>query len=196
MPRSGRLRTFIKEYSESPRTEKISFIPPFVIVAIELILLIHALSSNDLVVLQLTAILVVISVIEIILVINEIHDHYLRGNYEKILAIKLDDFITSTKQTNVRIIIEDFIEEYPEYKGHRGEIYRTSCQVLETHREEVFEKEITLKLKRFIKKTDMKNVDDILKKFLKQNPKYKNKRSKLYKITCKILGISGENKKL
>jgi hypothetical protein len=196
MPRSGRLRTFIKEYSESPKIEKISFIPPFIIVAVEIILLIHALSSGDIVVVQLTSILVVISVIEIILVGDEIHDHYLRGNYEKILAIKLDDFITKTKQSNVRIIVQEFIDEYPEYKGHRGEIYRTSCQVLETHKEEVFEKEITQKLKKFIKKTDEKNVDDIIYKFIRKNPKYKKNRQKIYRLTCKLLEKIEKNNKL
>ena len=47
MPRSGRLRTFIKEYRESPRTERVSFFPPFLILALEVILIAHAISIMD-----------------------------------------------------------------------------------------------------------------------------------------------------
>lgn len=187
MPRCGRLRTFIREFHESPRTEKISFIPPFIIVAIEIILLTHAILSNNPFVIQLTGILVIISVVEIILVIIEIHNHYSLINREKILTIKLDDYITSSHEKNVRIIVENFIEEHPEYKKSRGDIYRTSCQILETHKEETIEREINLKLIKFIKKIDLKNVDDILEKFLNKNKNYKKYRVKVYINICKIL---------
>jgi len=47
MPRCGRLRNFIREYKESPRTERISFIPPFLILTLEIILIIHAILLNE-----------------------------------------------------------------------------------------------------------------------------------------------------
>ena len=93
MPRSGRLRNFIRDFSESPRAEKVSFIPPFLIVVVELILLVHASVQNpvDPIVLELTTILVIISVVEIALVTREIHEHHQSSNFERILTIKLDD---------------------------------------------------------------------------------------------------------
>ena len=59
MPRSGRLRTFICEYRESPRLEKASFIPPFLILAIEVILIIHAIAVEEFYIIILTMILLI-----------------------------------------------------------------------------------------------------------------------------------------
>ena len=95
MPRSGRLRTFIREYKESPKTEKLSFIPPFLILIVEAVLLLHALTIDvpDIMVVELTGILLIISMIEILLVSREIHEHYTKNNFDRVLTIKLDDFI-------------------------------------------------------------------------------------------------------
>ena len=118
---------------------------------------------------------------------GEIHDHYQRSNLDRILTIKLDDFILQSKKNNVKKIVEDFIELYPKYKKHRSEIYHTSCQIMETHKEEYLEKELTNSLKGFIKKTKETNVDDILEAFIKKYPSYKKYRSEIYQKTCQIL---------
>jgi len=189
MLRSGRLRSFIREYRESPRFEKLSFILPFLILIVEGILLAHALSIDvpDLMIVELTTVLLAISFVEIIFVAGEIHDHYQRSNFDKILTIKLDDFILQSKKNNVKKIVEDFIELYPKYKNHRNEIYHTSCQIMETHKEEYLEKELTNRLKVFIKKTKETNVDGILETFIKKYPSYKKYRSEIYQKTCQIL---------
>jgi len=189
MPRSERLRRFIREYGESPRFEKLSFILPFLILIVEGVLLAHAFTIDvpDIMVVELTTVLLVISFVEIIFVTGEIHDHYQRSNFDKRLTIKLDDFILQSKNNNVKKIVEDFIELYPKYKNHRGEIYHTSCQIMETHKEEYLEKELTNRLKVFIKKTKETNVDGILETFIKKYPTYKEYRSEIYKKTCQIL---------
>ena len=97
MPRSGRLRSFIKECKESQKVERISFLPPFLILALELILIAHAISIMETFVIILTAILVVISIIELILVSMEIHEHYQITNFDKILTIRLDDLLQRKK---------------------------------------------------------------------------------------------------
>ena len=142
MPRCGRLRNFIREYKESPKTEKISFIPPFLILALEIILIIHAILLNEIYVIILTSILLIISSIETVIVSYEIHEHYIEINFEKLLTIRLDDFITEKKENNVKKIVVDFIEKYPDYGAHRNEIYHTTCQILETHKEESTKKEV------------------------------------------------------
>ena len=190
MPRSGRLRSFIKEYKESPRLEKASFVPPFMILIIEIILIIHAISLEEIYVILLTAFLVIISTIEIILVSLEIHEHYQRGNFDRVLTIRLDDYILERREKNVKKIVTDFIEEHPEYSNHRGEIYHTACQILETHAEEVWEKKLTEQLERFIKRRKKQSVDEILEAFVKKYPPYKKYRSKIYEKICHILGRS------
>ena len=189
MPRSGRLRNFIREYRESPRFEKLSFILPFIILIVEGVLLTHALTIEepDIYVIELTTVLLAISLIEIIFVTGEIHDHYQRSNFDKILTIKLDDFILQSKKNNVKNIVEDFVELYPKYRNHINEIYHTSCQIMETHKEERIERELTNRLNGFINKTKETNVDDILETFIKKYPSYKKYRSDIYQKTCQIL---------
>lgn len=188
MPRSGRLRTFIREYKESPRVERLSFIPPFVILALEVILIIHAILEDQVFVIYLTLILVIISTIEIFLVSAEIHEHYTQSNFDKILTIRLDDFVLEKKEKNVKKIVTEFIEKYPEYNTNRNEIYHTTCQILETHAEEKIEDEIERNLKPFIKRKKRVNVDDIVEAFTKKYPKYKRYRSEIYEKTCQIKG--------
>jgi len=188
MPRSGRLRRFIRESKESARTQRLSFIPPFFILFVELILLVHALHIDhpDIMVVELTGILLFISVVEIILVTKEMHKRYQKSNFDKIFTIRLDDFITKTHKNNVKNIVNDFIEKYPKYSKNRSEIYHTACQIMETHKEEEIEEEIEQKLRKFIDKRKKQNVDVIVEKFVKKYPKYKKNRSEVYEITCYI----------
>ncbi len=193
MPRSGRLRNFIREYKESPRTERISFIPPFLILTIETILIIHAILLNEIFVIFLTSILLIISTIEIVIVSYEIHEHYTKINFDKILTIRLDDFITEKKEKNVKKIVTDFIKQYSGYEKHRNEIYHTTCQILETHKKVAIEKEVENKLRKFIKKRKKANVDEIVKSFVNKYPKYINYKSGIYIKTCQI--VASYNKK-
>jgi len=142
MPRCGRIRTFIKEYNQSPKANKLSFFLPYLILVLELIVLIDALVISNLIIVSITIILVTISVLEIIFVTREIHNKIQESNFDKILTIKLDDFITNKREKNVKIIITDFLEQYPEYDKHRNKIYQTTCQILETNKKEVLTKEI------------------------------------------------------
>jgi len=186
MPRSGRIRDFIKEYKESPRTERISFIPPFLILALEIILIIHAISLHEMYVIILTLTLLIISTIEIVIVSYEIHEHYTQGNFDKILTIKLDDFIIESKEKNVKKIVTDFMQQHPEYEVYRNEIYHTTCQILETHKKEAIEKVLEEKLNKFIKKKKKANVDEIVRLFVKKFPKYKQYRSEIYIKTAQL----------
>lgn len=191
MPRCGRLRSFIRQYGQSIKTKKFSFIIPYLILSLEVILLIDAaiLDFNPFIIV-ITLVLVGISVIEIILVSREIHKRFMESNFEKILTIRLDDFVTETKEKNVKKTVSSFIEKYPEYTNSRNEIYHTTCQILETHKEEEIEKEIENKLKPFIKRNKKANVDETVDKFLKKYPKYKSTPSLVYEKTCFIMGIS------
>lgn len=190
MPRSGRIRRFIKEYKESARTERVSFFPPFLILALEVILIAHAISLRETFIIVLTSILLVISIIEMILVSLEIHEHYQVSNFDRILTIRLDDFITEKRVKNVKKIVADFIYMYPEYEKNRTEIYHTTCQILETHKEEAIEKEIYNKLFTFVKRKKRATVDEIVELFVSKYPKFKPYRIEIYEKTCQMKGLS------
>lgn len=194
MPRCGRLRSYIREYKKSPKTEKMSFVPPFLILSLEIILIIHAFFLNEMFVIIITLILLLISMIETILVSREIHKKYSQSNFDRILTIKLDDFITEKKEKNVKRIVVDFIEKYPEYEVNRSEIYHTTCQILETHKREIVEKDCLDKLDKFIKKNKKANVDDIVQEFIKKYPQYSRFRSEIYEKTCVLKDNSIQKK--
>ncbi|MCJ7572601.1 MAG: hypothetical protein MUO82_12140 [Candidatus Thermoplasmatota archaeon] len=73
MPSCGRIRTFIQDYNQSPRANKLSFFLPYLILALELIVLIDALIISNLIIVSIIIILVIISVLEIIFVTREIY---------------------------------------------------------------------------------------------------------------------------
>ena len=118
MPRSGRIRTFIQEIHESPRAEKISFLPPVFILILEVILLVHAVTIHnpDLLVVELTSVLLFVSLIEMVFLVRELHERRQESNFDRIITIKLDDFILQKRYKNVRRIVEDFIQEFPQYQ--------------------------------------------------------------------------------
>ncbi len=135
MARCGRLRSFIQEFSESQRIEKISFVLPFFVIVIDLILIEHAIRINEHYIIFFTTLLFFLSVIEVGVVVREIHGHYQQNNFERLLTIKLDDFILNNKQqTNVKSIVEDFMKENPNYECFRNEVYHLTCQILEAHK--------------------------------------------------------------
>jgi hypothetical protein len=187
MPRSGRLCNFIREYNESPKAEKLSFIPPFIILFIEIILLYHAISVNETFVIILTLILLVISIIEIVLVTFEIHENRSRNVFERRLTIKLDDFIIERREKNVKKIIEKFIDNYPEYQPHRTDAYHIACQIMETHREELWEKTLKTRMKRFVTKNKIKTVKDLMDHFIDRYPEYNKNPGKVYRVAAYLL---------
>lgn len=188
MPRSPRLRNYINELAQSKTVEKLSFFPPFIILIVEIILLIHALEIQVLYVIELTIILVALSIIEILLVMTELHEHYTQMNFDRILTIKLDDFILDHKYKNVQVVCNRFLEKYPQYCNDRNEVYHIACQILETHKEELWEYNLDKDLHKFIKTTKYTSVDEILKAFVKKYDKYRRDPSKIYRQICQILG--------
>ena len=193
MPRCGRLRNVIQEYNESPKVQKLSFVVPFLILALEIILITHSILYQEFFVMTLTLVLLAISIIEIALVSREIREEYIQNNFDRTLTIKLDDFITGKKERNVKRIVTGFIEKHPEYKGKRNEIYHTTCQILETHKKEAIEQEFVKKLETYVKKSKKAEVDEIVKGFVDKYPKYRRFRGEIYVKTCQLKGLNINN---
>lgn len=187
MPRTGRFRRFIKEYSESQKTDKISFIPPFFILILEIILITHALVENNIFVIWLTLILLIISIIEIIFVAREIHEHYQSSNFDRELTIRLDDFIIKKNEKNVQKIVEIFINEHPNYETNRNEIYHIACQIMETHKNELWEKTLEIRLKKYVLKNSNYSMREIFDNFVDKFPEYKKDPGRVYPLVAKMI---------
>ena len=194
MVRFRGLRNFIQELAESPLIEKISFVLPFFVIIIDIIILEHAIRIQEVYIIVLTTLLFFLSVVEIAVAMGEIHDRYQQNNFERTLTIKLDDFMLEQKNSNVKKIVEDFIDMHLEYKNKRSEIYHITCQIMETHKEEAWEEALLKKLKPFVKRRKKMNVDEILMAFIKKYPTYKKYRAKIYQKACQLKGVPEENK--
>lgn len=193
MPRTGRFRRFIKEYNESQKTDKISFIPPFFILILEIILITHAIIENNVFVIWLTLILVIISIIEIIFVAREIHEHYQSNNLDRELTIRLDDFIIEKNEKNVQTIVEKFIDVHPNYEIYRNEIYHIACQIMETHKKELWEKTLELRLKKYVLKNSNYSMKEIMDNFMEKFPEYKKDPGRVYPLAAQMIEKYSKN---
>jgi hypothetical protein len=194
MVRLGKCRGIIREIAESPSIEKLSFILPFFVIVIDILIIEHAIREHlPPYIIGLTSLLFILSLIEIAVVLDEIHEHYSKTNFQRILTIKLDDFIIKKKKRSVKRALEDFIQEHPEYTRNRHEVYHLVCSIMETHKEKIFEETLKTKLEQFIRISKKKDVDSIMKAFMRSHPEYKGHPGMVYKFACQILGMPMDN---
>jgi len=140
MARCSRTRSFFSEVVKSPFGEKLSFLLPFFVITIDIIILEHAIRIQETYIIACTLFLFFLSLFEIIIVSRELHRNYQKSNFEKTLTIKLDNFISEKKGYNIKKIIEDFIALNPEYSAHKNDVYQITCQIIETRKEGTVEK--------------------------------------------------------
>jgi hypothetical protein len=186
MPRCGRIRTYLNDIQESQRFEKISFILPFIILTIEIILLIHAFSIQEMYVIILTLFLLFISMLELLFVIQEIHEHQQLNSIERELTIRLDDFIMEQGSTNVSSVVEDFLSKHDNYSKKRNTVYHIACQIMETHEQEMLEKTLETRLKQFITANQSLSLQDVVIKFIEKYPEYRNEPHTIYQTAAPI----------
>ena len=131
MARYSKLRKFLTEIAGSPLIEKISLILPFIILGIDIHILQYSLFRKDFEIILPATILLALSIIEIIVVIDEIHVTARKMNMERELTIKLEKFIFDNPKLNVKEIVNKFVEKHPEYKDLRKDIYHITCQIFQ-----------------------------------------------------------------
>ena len=131
MARYSKLRKFLTEIAGSPLVEKISLILPFIILGIDIHILQYSLFRKDFEIVLPATILLALSIVEIIVVIDEIHVTARKMNMERELTIKLEKFIFDNPKLNVKEVVNKFMEKHPEYKDLRKDIYHITCQIFQ-----------------------------------------------------------------
>jgi len=131
MARYSKLRKFLTEIAGSPLVEKISLILPFIILGIDVHILQYSLFRKDFEIVLPATILLALSIVEIIVVIDEIHVTARKMNMERELTIKLEKFIFDNPRLNVKEVVNKFVEKHPEYKDLRKDIYHITCQIFQ-----------------------------------------------------------------
>ncbi len=131
MVRCRRLRCFLRETFDSPLAEKLSFVLPFFIIAVDIILIEHALRINEHYIIFFTSILFLLSLTEIVVTIKDISGHHKKDDLERTITIELDRFIKTKDAENVKMLVEDFIKNHPQYNKHIGKVYHIACHIIE-----------------------------------------------------------------
>jgi hypothetical protein len=146
----------------------------------------HALieDTSDLLVVELTLFLLIISLVEIFFVGREIHEHYRTDSFQQEMTIRLDDFILERHMDNVSNIVEEFLQENDQYSNNRNAVYHIACQIMETHKKELWEKTLRTRLKRFLKQTDKKTIREIIDAFIRKFPDYRKDPERVYEIAA------------
>ena len=151
------------------------------------------MKSSWKIVIMLTGFLLVLSVIELFLILREMHLHRMQTTFERELTIRLDDFIIERHMDNVSNIVTLFLKEYEEYRGSRTTIYHIACQIMETHKRELWEKTLRTRLKRHINKTKKTALRDIIDSFMKKFPEYQKDPEKVYQLAAIYLSKKGSD---
>jgi len=130
MVRFRRLRRWLGELAESTTTERILLILPFFILSLDLYLLLHAFSIGDTSIIIPAFILSILSVAEIIVTLDEIHERAMEMLKQRRIKAKVRKVMNKTDKVTVRGLLNQVLEEHPELKSHEKSLYHVICQLL------------------------------------------------------------------
>ena len=85
---------------------------------------------------------------------------------------------------NVSNIVSNFLDEFEEYRKNRTTIYHIACQIMDTHKKELWEKTLRTRLKRYLKKSKEATIREMVETFLKKYPEYRNDPGKVSQLTA------------
>ena len=131
MVRFRRIRNRLKEITESTTTERILLILPFFILLLDLYLFIHAIYLRDIYVIIPVMILLVFSLMEILVTLEEIHERALEHLKYRDMERKVRRAMGKARsKVTVRSLLNHLLEEHPELKDHEKTLYHVICQIL------------------------------------------------------------------
>ncbi len=103
------------------------------------------------------------------------------------MTIRLDDFIIEKNEKNVKKIVEEFINKNSHYETDINEIYHVACQIMATHKEEMWERTLDTRLKLFIEKNNSHNIRTLIENFIDKYPEYKKDPGKVYPLAAQMI---------
>ncbi|HDO19296.1 MAG TPA: hypothetical protein ENG74_01070 [Thermoplasmatales archaeon] len=130
-------RSWLKEIVESTFVEKVLLMLPFVILVLDLYMLNHALHVNDVYVIMPATLLFIFSVAEIVVALDEIHEHAKESILSRKISSRVRSLIkNSNEKLTVKRVMALSLEKYPELKKYRKQLYHIVCQTLAERRKE------------------------------------------------------------
>ena len=90
---------------------------------------------NEHYIIVLTTLLFFLSLIEIMVIMEEIRERRKESTLERTITIKLDKFMLRRDLKNVKNVVQEFIKSHPEYNKNRSKVYHIACQIIENKKE-------------------------------------------------------------
>lgn len=122
------LRERFKEIFSATIIEKIALIIPFLVLIWDIEIFYYSLINREKYIFIFSIFVLILSSIEIIVVIEEIHQHFSEIKRRKELREIVKKIVSESKEENVKKIVKKVIKKYPEYSV--SDIYHVACELL------------------------------------------------------------------
>ncbi|MBC7128769.1 MAG: hypothetical protein H5T45_03440 [Thermoplasmatales archaeon] len=126
------LRDRIKEIFSATIIEKLALVIPFLVLLWDIEIFYYSLVNREEYILIFSIFVLILSSIEIIVVIEEIHQHF--GEIKKMKKLRkiVKKIVDETEEKNVKKIVKKVIKKNPEYS--MADIYHVVCEILNEER--------------------------------------------------------------
>ncbi|HEC88722.1 MAG TPA: hypothetical protein ENI52_05345 [Thermoplasmata archaeon] len=123
------LRNLFNEILTASRIIKIALIIPFIVLIFDAEIFYYSWTNHEKTILIASGFVLLLSILEIIAVIKEIHEHISSVRRKEILMEKLRQIAENMKKPTVRKIMDTFMEKYGE-EYSVNEVYHATCDLL------------------------------------------------------------------
>jgi hypothetical protein len=123
------LRNIFGDIVKASRLAKIVLLIPFIVLLIDAEIFIYAWTHSEKTVLLFSGFVLLLSVLEIVVVVGEIHEHLSETRRRELIEERVRAIAEGMENPTVRAVIDAFLKEYPrEFK--MSEIYHVTCDLM------------------------------------------------------------------
>ena len=123
------LRNLFSEILTTSKIIKIVLIIPFIVLLFDAEIFYYSWTNNEKTILIASAFVLFLSILKIVAVIGEIHEHISKVRRREILEERLRKVAKKIEKPTVRKIIDEFMVKYPE-EYSVSEVYHAACDML------------------------------------------------------------------
>lgn len=123
------LRNLFNEILTASRIIKIALIIPFIVLIFDAEIFYYSWTNHEKTILIASSFVLLLSVLEIIAVIKEIHEHISNIRRKEILIEKIRQIAENMEKPTVRKVVDVFIKKYGE-EYSINEVYHATCNLL------------------------------------------------------------------
>jgi len=126
-------RNLLNEILTASRIIKIALIIPFIVLLFDAEIFYYSWTNQEKTILIASGFVLFLSILEIIAVIKEIHEHVSKIRRREILEERMKKIAKEIKNPTVRKIVDEFMAKYPrEYSIN--EVYHVACILMDNLR--------------------------------------------------------------